>query len=110
MVAFGQGVRIAGANRYETSVNIASIFTPDCQQIVTAYGHNFPDGLCGGVLAAALNAPLILTQDRSAAFAAEFAAARDIRSGLVLGGSGLVSDETVRTIFSMDERETILLK
>jgi putative cell wall-binding protein len=110
LVEFGRGARIAGANRYETSVNIASTFAPDCKQMVTAYGHNFPDGLCGGVLAAAINAPLILTRDRNLSYAAEFAAERQIRSGIVLGGSGLINDETVRTIFSMDETRDILLK
>lgn len=110
LAAFGSTRRIEGANRYETSVNQASAFSPACVQIVTVYGHNFPDGLCGGILASALDAPLILTQDRSKAFAASFTLERDIRSGVVLGGIALVSDETVREIFSMDDTKEIIVR
>ena len=54
--------RIGGADRYETSVNVAKKFfnqrTP--KSVVLAAGSNFPDGLSGGPLALSLNSPILL--------------------------------------------------
>ena len=69
------------------------------ENMVIAYGQNYPDGLCGGVLAYYLNAPMLLTRDKNAALAAEFAAEKGITSGAVLGGPSLISDSAVQQIF-----------
>ena len=97
---YGYVERISGANRYETSVNVAKRFwDPNMENMVIAYGQNYPDGLCGGVLAYYLNAPMLLTRDKNAALAAEFAAEKGITSGAVLGGPSLISDSAVQQIF-----------
>lgn len=57
--------RFAGENRYETSVLLAEKFFPGPNALILAYGHNFPDGLCGGPLGYALKAPLVLTYPSS---------------------------------------------
>lgn len=77
---------------------------------VLAYAWDYPDGLCGGVLAYAKNAPLILTMDAYEAQAAAYAKDQGITSGTVLGGEGLISDATVRSIFDMEDGEEILGK
>ena len=105
---FGSVERIGGATRYETSVMVADKFTSNPEAIVLAYGQNFPDGLCGGPLAAKMNAPLILVEDGQEASAAEYAKVYGIESGVVLGGSGLVSDTTVRNVFNMGADEEII--
>jgi len=57
--------RLAGINRYETSVAIADFhvtqgFTLD--ELVVATGENFADALAGGPYASVMGAPLVLTQ------------------------------------------------
>lgn len=102
--------RISGSNRYETSAKVAETFFPvEANNIVLAYGQNFPDGLCGGVLAYNMAAPLILTRDNTISYAVEFAASRNVTTGVVLGGSGLISDSSVRQIFAMGESDSITL-
>ncbi|MBQ1522587.1 MAG: cell wall-binding repeat-containing protein, partial [Erysipelotrichaceae bacterium] len=67
--AYGSVERIAGADRFETSVRIAEkLFTaPKCA--VLAFSNDFPDGLCGGPLAQMLKAPVILTRPDKASIA-----------------------------------------
>lgn len=92
--------RIGGKHRYETSVNVAKTFFEDPESVVLAYGGNYPDGLCGGVLAQAVNAPLILTYNDDASNAADYVQSKGIVNGYVLGGPVVcVSDQTVDTIF-----------
>ena len=100
--------RLAGANRYDTSALLAKKFFPEARKAVLAYGVNFPDGLCGGVIAAQMNAPLIVTisTDRKS-FAVDFCSEHSIKSGIVLGGSGLIDDAAVRKIFAMSAKDTI---
>ncbi|MBQ1458046.1 MAG: cell wall-binding repeat-containing protein, partial [Butyrivibrio sp.] len=102
--------RFAGANRYETSTLLAKKFFNNAKQAVLAYGVNFPDGLCGGVIAAKMDAPLIVTvSDNRKSFAVNFCKERSITSGIVLGGSGLIDDATTRQIFAMKAGDEIVI-
>ena len=100
--------RLAGVNRFETSVLLAEFFyddahgvfdTPD--KLTLTYAYNFPDGLCAGPLAYALNAPLILTAGGDEAAAAHYANTLGIRQGVVLGGPSLVTESSVTSILSL---------
>lgn len=53
--------RISGRNRIETSVNISKSSFESSDNVVIANGFDFPDALSSGQLAAALNAPLLLS-------------------------------------------------
>ena len=64
-----------------------------------AHAKNFPDGLCGGPLAYALGAPLILTDSGAPGTADGYV--RNITSGIVVGGAGLISDAATRDIFDL---------
>ena len=99
--AFGTITRVFGDSRYDTSVKVAKTFCKDVEKAVAASGKNFPDGLCGGPLAAALNAPLILTKDGGTDAAAGYVAENGIASGYVLGGEGALTDATVVEIFGL---------
>lgn len=57
--------RIWGEDRYSTSINIAKNFKLDGKIVTLASGVDFPDALAGSVLAAKLNAPLILVNDNN---------------------------------------------
>ena len=108
--AYGATDRLAGANRFETSVMIAKTYFQKPETVVLAYAWNYPDGLCGGALAYSMNAPLILTMTKYEAQAAAYTASKNITAGTVLGGSTLISDEAVRTIFAMDASGAIAVK
>ena len=101
--------RIGGRTRYETSVLVAERFCADSEKAVLAYSVNYPDGLCGGPLAISMNAPLILTKTNKESAAAEYAKESGITYGTVLGGDGLIADDTVRTIFGMNAEDKIVV-
>ena len=106
----GKIERIFGETRFETSVAIAEEFFADASVAVLARGYEYADGLCGGTLAYALNAPVILCENNNTAAAAEFAASAGINSGYVLGGTAALTDAPVRVIFGMGENEIVLAK
>jgi stage II sporulation protein D len=54
--------RIAGADRYDTSVAIAKKYNFDLSNVFFARGDNFIDALPGAALAAQYNSPVILTR------------------------------------------------
>ena len=108
LAAYGEVVRVSGKTRYETSVAVANTFFTDVEEAVIASGKNFPDGLCGGPLAAAMNAPLILTADGKTEAAADYMAENAIEAGFVLGGTGALADESVADVFSLGNTEEIV--
>ena len=110
LAAYGEVTRVYGDSRYDTSVEVAKTFFKDVEKAVVASGKNFPDGLCGGPLAAALNAPLILTKDGGADAASSYMDDNEILSGYVLGGEGALNDETVVKVFGLQNAEEIVKK
>lgn len=100
LAAMGTVKRLGGSSRYETSVLVAENFfgtTPG--GAVLAYARNFPDGLCAGPLAYAMNAPLILTDNYDPREADEYVVGTN--RGFVVGGPGLISDVATRAIFDL---------
>ncbi|MBR6771980.1 MAG: cell wall-binding repeat-containing protein [Clostridia bacterium] len=108
--AYGEVTRITGATRYDTSVNLANTFYPEAKSAVLAYGKNFPDGLGGGCLAYRMSGPLILTETNVSGQAKTYASSKGIRSGIVLGGGGLISDKATSSIFGLPENSVITVK
>ncbi len=108
LAVYGTVTRLSGTDRYKTSVKVAETFFADPKTVVVAYGKNYPDGLCGGALAAALNAPLILTREGSEDAAAAYVAANGVKSGYVLGGIGVLPDETVVKVFALESAAEII--
>ncbi|MBR3973146.1 MAG: cell wall-binding repeat-containing protein [Oscillospiraceae bacterium] len=94
--------RIAGSSREETSVAVAKRYFSAPATVVLAYSRNFPDGLCGGPLAYALNAPLILTASGAESAAAAYVETLDLDSGLILGGTASLPDKCANTVFSIN--------
>lgn len=78
---YGSVSRLAGANRQETSVAVAEAFFPDPSSAVLAYARNFPDGLCGGPLAASLGGPVLLVTDEDHSDARAYVQNKDIKDG-----------------------------
>ncbi len=107
---YGDVERLAGGNRFETSVLVAEKYFEAPETAVLAYAWNYPDGLCGGALAYSMNAPLILTMTKYESEAVEYATNEGITAGIVLGGDSLISDAAVRAIFAMDAEAEIVVK
>ena len=103
----GETTRISGSTREETSVKIAEAYFEDPECVFVAYSRNFPDGLCGGPLAYAMNAPLLLVNAGKEEFAAAYVAEEGIAVGYVLGGTAVLTDETVKTVFALPENAVI---
>ena len=98
LTAYGTVERVAGNNRFETSVKIAEKFFASPESAVLAYAWDFPDGLCGGPLAVTMNAPLILTMEKYESQAAAYIQSNTISKATILGGEKLIPDTSVDLI------------
>lgn len=93
--------RIAGKDRYETSLKIGSAFSSKlCSYYVTiATGINFPDALAGGALSARRGAVLLLSDPASLSTGLKnFITSHMYRSLYVYGGTGAISDSLMTSI------------
>lgn len=104
---FGGTTRLGGKDRYETSVKIAEALFSAPSKAVLAYGDNYPDGLCGGTLAAYMEAPLLLVRNDKAATTEGYISSEEVKSGIVLGGPSLISDDSTRSIFGLNDTDQI---
>lgn len=92
--------RVAGADRYGTAAQAArEAFLGGADVAVLASGEDFPDALAAAPLAAAYDAPILLT-GRSATPAATLDALADlgVADVLVLGGTAAVSTEVTNRL------------
>lgn len=102
---YGDVKRLSGAHRYDTSILIAKEFFQDVDHVVWAYGKNFPDGLSGGPLAYNMKSPLILVSDDYKIHAADYVKENNLFFGTVLGGTGVIKDETVGAMYGFDVKD-----
>lgn len=91
--------RIAGADRYATSVQLSRSTYGSSDSVVIVTGRSFPDGLAGGPLAALLPGPLLLVAPTSlpASVAAELKRLAPKRV-LIVGGTAAVSAGVEKSI------------
>lgn len=99
----GERLRIYGADRYKTAVEIAKAFksklNKDVDTIVLASGEDYPDALCAGPLASSKNAAILLTKSKTLnEDTKEYIKANtNIKNIIIVGGersiSGSVEDE-----------------
>ena len=87
----GTVTRIKGDDRYETSSAVARAFYPDAEEVLIASGDNFPDGLTGGVLAAAKGAPLMLVNKYNTADAAKYVKDKGVGLVTAIGGTTAIT-------------------
>lgn len=83
-------IRVAGNDRYETSLNIAKYFKLNTDTAIIANGTNFPDALSGTALAAKLNAPIILTDGQDIENQKSFINTQNYSNIVLLGGLGSI--------------------
>lgn len=83
--------RIAGNERWETSSIVSQKLPLGNKRAFIAYGKNFPDALAGSVLAAKMNAPLLLV-DQPRIPSAITQVKNNYPAFTILGGTVAVSD------------------
>ncbi|MBQ9869376.1 MAG: cell wall-binding repeat-containing protein [Ruminococcus sp.] len=99
-----QKIRISGADRYETCLNVNAKFFDEVSNsmICVATGLDFPDALAGGVFAAKYAAPLILVNGNASLGLSgdqrEYISDKAPNGIAIFGGTGAVSDRTVKEI------------
>ncbi len=96
---FGIVERLAGGTRELTSVLVARRYFDKPHTAMLAYSRNFPDGLCGGPLAYAAGAPLLLVNKGTELGAAAYVMANGIEAGYIMGGTAAVSEHSAAVVF-----------
>lgn len=97
----GSVKRVAGKNRFSTSKAIAEEFFENQIDVITiARAYNFPDGLAGGPFALSVKAPLLLVENDNYRDALQYMKNSTAQKGVVLGGSGAISNQIAEKLFS----------
>jgi subtilisin family serine protease len=104
----GSVIRLAGADRFETSVAISQGFDPGVTAVFVATGMDFPDALGAAPPAALLGGPLLLVRKDSIPLVVAFELDRLAPSYIyVLGGTGVVSQSVEGTLWSFTNQGTV---
>ncbi|PFG15110.1 cell wall-binding repeat-containing protein [Bacillus sp. es.036] len=86
-----EGTRIAGANRYETSVEVIKQLDVPVKFATLATGMNFADALAGSVYAADTSQPIVLTKkDSLTTPAAQLFLENETKAYTILGGKNAI--------------------
>lgn len=94
-------IRIGGADRYETSIEIAKYFNLSGSIACGATGNDFPDALAGSLLAANYNAPIILCDKTLPDNIIAYLKSRKMSGIVIFGGEGPVSKEVEQQFLQM---------
>ena len=91
--------RIAGADRFDTAVQVAKkFFDMKLSTVVIANGNGFADGIVAGVTAMANKAPLLLVDSDNLKGVADFVKETGAKRSIVMGGARSVSDQAVKAL------------
>ncbi len=111
-----KGVRYAGNDRYATAFAIADALKAEkgvtkFDNIVVAYGLNYPDALTGGYLAKVKNAPVLLVDSHKEAEVNSYIS-KNLKSGgavYILGGTGVISENFETKVKELPETNVVRL-
>jgi len=87
-----EATRIGGENRYQTSLKLATHFSPG-NSLFAATGSDFPDAITGGVLAARQNAGIIMVDDPLPDEVANYFQEHPSEEVSLLGGEAAISND-----------------
>lgn len=94
----GIGVtRIAGTDKYDTSIKIAQAMG-EFDQAVIASGETFPDALSIAPIAAMKGMPILLTPKDKLPANIEGFLEKNVQSTYVVGGTGIISDNVLKQL------------
>ncbi|AFM42304.1 cell wall-binding protein [Desulfosporosinus acidiphilus SJ4] len=86
-------VRIAGQDRYDTSLAVGQYFNLARQSVCIATGNNFPDALAGSVYAANHNTSIILADGSLSDQVVNYLKGKKLIGATIFGGEAVVSKE-----------------
>lgn len=90
---FSRAIRLAGDDRFETSVEIAKAFNASIYRAYITTGFNFADALTGSVHAAKNDAPILLVKPEAIPEdTSKFIVDQDYNEFTILGGPNAVSE------------------
>ncbi|WP_270180636.1 cell wall-binding repeat-containing protein [Alkalihalobacillus sp. CinArs1] len=96
--------RLAGSDRYETSVAIADYFGRDSQSLTLATGSSYADALTGSVLSAKFSEPMLLTPKAELDPTIEAYIVKNHKYNFtILGGTGAVEKSVEEDIMKLFE-------
>lgn len=90
--------RIKGADRYETSLEVAKYFGSTSDTVYVATGTSFPDALAGGALASKKNTGVYLVGKSVPTKLGEHLKGNGVEFAKVIGGPNTVSDKVVNEL------------
>lgn len=91
--------RIAGSNRYETAVEVSKVSYLKTSNAVIVSGEEFPDGLTGGVLASALNGPVLLVSKNNISNKVlEELKRLEVKNIYIVGGENIISKNIEKSL------------
>ncbi|MBV7271460.1 cell wall-binding repeat-containing protein [Clostridium sp. PL3] len=100
--------RVWGIDRYETNLNVINRFNgTEANKVYVASGENFPDALSGAALAGKDSSFIVLTSTspEKAARSLVYNVSKktpDTNNVIILGGTGVVSDNVVKQLTTKD--------
>lgn len=97
---YGEVKRVAGASRFETSIEIAKTFFDEPYYAMFAYSNDYPDGLCGGPIGVILGSPLILTRSDKLTEATKYCKDMGIVEAIVFGGEARLTNNDVKKLLN----------
>lgn len=93
-ISNGNIIRISGADRYKTNMNVLKYFDIKGDTIAIASGTSFPDSLVGSVYAANSNAPILLVSNTiDLSEQSKYVYTKGYKNCIIFGGEGVVSDK-----------------
>ncbi len=115
IASYGETRRVAGADRYLTSVEVAKEYYKDAETIIIFNGTNtngYGDGLISGALAAAMKAPMILTRNNektTVEINKQYVGELDLNKVYVVGNDEVVTDASVLQITGLESMDDFVI-
>lgn len=101
LAKYGTVTRVSGSTPDQVSVNVAKKYFNSPKEVIIATGKDYPDGLCGGLLAIQNKAPLmIVTDSQNAKSAAYCIGLKSLERVTALGGEGVVSNDLAKKLLN----------
>ncbi|GGK28981.1 N-acetylmuramoyl-L-alanine amidase LytC [Caldalkalibacillus thermarum] len=102
--------RIAGSNRYETSVKVIEELNMPKREVMVASGVSFADALTGSVLAAKRNMPVLLTEPNRLNAATQYFVNKYAPSlYIIIGGQAAITNSVVLALQGIEHAIKIFI-
>ncbi|MFQ3545409.1 S8 family serine peptidase [Halobacillus rhizosphaerae] len=89
-------IRVAGDTRYKTSIAIDKTLTFNSEKAIIVTGENFPDAVSVAAYAQNAQMPIIFVKENKVPTVVKnYIQSEKFNSGIVIGGSGAISDRAV---------------